>query len=81
MELTQVIKDEDGNFTERELIHAPLAWQLAGLQQTQTGYGSKLTSQYKMHFAGKVRRIYYRCYSNNASFFVMLGKERRYLCI
>ena len=50
-----------------------LWWQLKGLQQTASGYGSKLTTSYVVTCSdGKVRRVYARCYSNAASFYIMV---------
>jgi hypothetical protein len=56
-----------------------LAWQRAGLQQTATGYGSKLTTEHMVKVEGGRdvwRRVYAICYSNAASFFVMLDYKR-----
>ena len=50
-----------------ELIHDPLDWQKRGLQQTASGYGSKLTSPYKIRFEGKDYRLYTTIYSNSGS--------------
>lgn len=48
-----------------ELIDAPLDWQRAGLQQTVSGYGRKLTMRSKIHFNGKAYRLYCTCFSNS----------------
>ena len=56
-----------------------LAWQRRGLQQTATGYGSKLTTEHMVKVEGGRdvwRRVYAVCYSNAASFFVMLDYKR-----
>ena len=59
-----------------DLLHSPLVWQERGLQQTATGYGKKLTSQYKISYCGKLYRLYNTCYSNVAStWFVCRGKK------
>lgn len=50
-----------------DLIDAPLDWQKQGLQQTASGYGSKLTSHYKISFEGKLYRLYVTIYSNAGS--------------
>jgi hypothetical protein len=54
-----------------------LEWQKQGLQQTTYGYGSRLTTEYMLHTPdGMVRRVYAACYSNAASFYVLLkGKQ------
>ena len=77
----EVMRDEMGNYVERELVHAPLAWQVAGLQQTATGYGSRLNTGYKVMYAGKLRRVYAICYSNCASYYVNVFGSRRMLGI
>lgn len=50
-----------------ELVNAPLDWQKAGLTQTASGYGAKLTTHNKIHFEGKLFRLYATCYGNSAS--------------
>ena len=75
----EVIKDETGAYVERELVYAPTAWQKAGLQETATGYGRRLNSGYKIRYAGKVRRVYYVCISNVASYFVLIGRKAHFL--
>lgn len=54
------------------LVDKPLAWQLKGLQQTSTGYGSKLTSRYMIMFEGRLRRLYVTCFSNSSTHWFML---------
>lgn len=57
-----------------DLVDSPLWWQKKGLQQTATGYGSKLTSRFKIVFQRKLRRLYHTCYSNAGSvWFVVKG--------
>lgn len=59
-----------------DLIDAPLPWQQAGLQQTATGYGAKLTTPDKIRFEGKDYRLYATCYSNVASvWFIVRGRK------
>ena len=53
-----------------------LAWQRQGLQQTASGYGSKLTTEHMVKVEGQRdiwRRVYAICYSNAASFYILLG--------
>ena len=50
-----------------DLVLAQLDWQKRGLQETASGYGSKLTGSYKISFNGKLHRIYHTCYSNSSS--------------
>lgn len=59
-----------------DLIYAPLEWQKAGLQQTASGYGKKLTSAYKISFNGRLYRLYTICFSNAGStYFTAKGKQ------
>ena len=59
-----------------DLCARPLPWQRRGLQQTASGYGAKLTSQYKLSFNGKLYRIYHSCYGNASSaWFVAKGRK------
>lgn len=60
------------NGVEYELIDAPLWWHDAGLTQTATGYGAKLTTRYKVNIGGKSRRVYITCFSNAASLWVVI---------
>jgi hypothetical protein len=66
-----------GLFADRsELVDAPLWWQSKGLQQTATGYGSKLTMTQKINFNGKLYRLYCTCYGNAGSvWFIAKGKK------
>lgn len=50
-----------------DLLYCPPAWMQQGLQETATGYGSRLNSGYKIHFEGRLRRVYATCYGNAAS--------------
>ena len=59
-------------------VYRPLAWQLRGLQQTSSGYGSKLTSSYCVRLSdGRVRRIYVTQYSNSGTAWIKLDGVRR----
>lgn len=63
-----------------ELIDRPLWWQKAGLTQTQSGYGAKLTSSRCVKLPdGKVRRVYVTQYSNAGSAWIILNGARLYL--
>jgi len=78
-DLMEVIRDESGQFVERELVYSPTTWQRQGLHETSTGYGNRLNTGYKIRYAGKMRRVYAICHSNVASFYVLVKKERRML--
>jgi hypothetical protein len=58
-----------------------LWWQNQGLQQTATGYGRKLTTEYMLHLPDSKRpyRVYAVCFSNCASFYILRRGERLFL--
>lgn len=62
-----------------DLVHSPLAWQVRGLQETISGYGSKLTSEYKLSFENRLYRVYHTCYGNSSSAYIIVRKRRIYL--
>lgn len=62
-----------------KLIDAPLAWQAMGLQETATGYGSKLTTRYKVEHKGRRYRVYASRYGNCSSLFIVEHGKRIYL--
>lgn len=43
----------------------------------EEGYGQKISTPWKIHFAGKLRRIYCTCWSNAPSSWFMVGKDRK----
>jgi len=67
--------------TNEELTfnHDPLDWQLAGLQQTATGYGIKLVTQYTTKYQGVKRRLYATCFSNAASYWVIVKGKKHFV--
>lgn len=74
--------DKDHIYTDysggqsKELLHAPLVWQERGLQQTASGYGRKLTTEWKISYNGKLYRLYCTCFSNAGSvWFMSKGKK------
>ena len=57
-----------------------LWWQEKGLRQTATGYGRKLTTEYMLHRTGeRALRVYAVCFSNVASFYVLIGGKALYV--
>lgn len=57
-----------------------LSWQRQGLQQTASGYGRKLTTVYILESPdGRKRRVYAVCYSNAASFYIIVNGEPVFL--
>ena len=62
---------------EQEAVtYQPLWWQELGIQQTRSGYGSKLVTRYKINFMNKIRRVYCICYSNCGSTYVIVKGQR-----
>lgn len=53
-----------------DLKDAPLWWHKEGLQQTATGYGSRLATPYMIKFNDKWRRVYCRIYSNIGTLYI-----------
>lgn len=51
----------------KELVYAPPKWMQRGLQETASGYGSRLNSGYKINFNGKLYRLYTTIYGNVGS--------------
>ena len=58
------------------LLYFPLWWHTKGLQQTMTGYGSKLTTPYKTVHNGMMFRVYATCYGNSASLYIVSKKQQ-----
>ena len=58
-----------------------LWWQVKGLQQTATGYGSKLATECMLNVPGAARpyRVYAICFSNVASFYILRKGARLFL--
>ena len=79
MNRIEIIKDENGQYVEREFVYAPLWWHEKGLSQTRSGYGSKLTTPYKVEYKGNMRRVYCVCYSNIGSLYVIIKGENVFL--
>ena len=52
------------------MIVDELDWQKRGMQQTASGYGSKLTTRYKISYNGKLRRVYCCQLSNNGTLYI-----------
>ena len=61
-----------------EILDRPLPWQRAGLQQTASGYGRKLTSSRVVRLPdGRERRIYVTQYSNAGTAWIVLDGQKR----
>ena len=67
------------NGVELETIESPLWFHLKGLMQTATGYGSKLTTQYKVKYNNRLYRVYCHCFSNCGSLYIIVKNNRVFL--
>ena len=67
------------NGVELETIESPLWFHLKGLMQTATGYGSKLTTQYKVKHNNRLYRVYCHCFSNCGSLYIIVKNNRIFL--
>jgi len=57
----------------------PLWWHDRGLQQTASGYGSKLTTPYKAEHNGRFYRVYCICWSNAGSLYIISKGQKLYI--
>jgi len=68
------------NYLEnKELLYYPLPFHEAGLSETASGYGLRLTSPYKVEHNGRLYRVYNTCVSNVSSSWILVGGEKTYL--
>jgi len=67
------------DWEEPDIIDAPMWYHKRGLQQTATGYGSKLNTGKKLMVGNRSYRIYCICYSNSGSNYIIVKGERIYL--
>jgi len=64
---------ENHIYTTADTIkYFPLWYHTKGLQQTASGYGSKLNTGYKVLYSGKWYRLYAHCYSNNGTTYIIV---------
>ncbi len=62
------------------VIDRPLWHHKLGLTYTANGYGRKLPTRYMLSFnCGRFRRIYATCFSNVASYWVIVSGKKLYL--
>ena len=59
-----------------QLIDAPLWFHKKGLSQTASGYGSKLTTPWKVEYRGRLYRIYCMCWSNSGTNYIISKGNR-----
>jgi hypothetical protein len=64
---------------DAEIVWKPLAWQRAGLRETKTGYGLRLTSPWKVNHNGRLYRIYVSCVSNAASGWIKCNGKKIFI--
>lgn len=67
--------------TIQEARESPLWWHRQGLQQTASGYGKKLTTEYMLRISGRWHRVYCVCFSNGGSLYVLRNGAAHYLDI
>lgn len=75
---TEADVDERGYICaeRKDLVLSQLPWQRHGLQQTASGYGMRLTTEWKINYGGKLRRLYATCISNCATvWFIDKGRK------
>lgn len=58
------------------LLDSPLWWHKLGLQQTASGYGSKLTNSFKTWFQGRWRRVYTMCWSDSGTCYIIVKGQK-----
>jgi hypothetical protein len=61
------------------LEHSPLPWMARGLSETASGYGGHLTTTYKIHYCGRLYRVYCMCYSNSGTCYITVKGETIYI--
>lgn len=59
-----------------EMVVDQPEWMKRGLQETSSGYGKRLNSGLKIHFKGKLYRVYITIFSNaGTSWFTTKGRR------
>lgn len=82
MSQVQYLKKDSGEcYYNEDLIYCPLEWQKKGLCETASGYGKKITTQYKIRHQNKMRRVYCHIFSNCGSLYVLIKGQRFYINI
>ena len=56
--------------------NCPLKWQEMGLQETTSGYGSRLTTRWKVKYLGRARRVYCTQYANLGTLWINVKGKR-----
>ncbi len=62
----------DGPFSDEEVVikRHPLWWQEQRMSFTASGYGSKIPTEYMVHWRGRWRRVYCRIFSNSGTLYI-----------
>ena len=68
---------ENWQYENLPVIHAPLYPHLCNVQYTKSGYGSKIPSEYKVRYNNRLYRVYAICYSNIASYYILVNKQKQ----
>jgi len=66
-------------YKDKDLIYKPLPWQKKGLQQTASGYGSKLTTTKMLKVGNKLYRVYVAQYGNAGSAYIIKNGKKLFL--
>jgi len=65
---------------EARVVRGPLLWwQKRGLMYTRSGYGSKIPTEYQVHWNNRIYRVYCGIYSNNGVMYILSKKQRYYI--
>ena len=78
-ETDQILSDYKNDYKQHSLISDPLWHHDQGLLQTATGYGSKLSTQYKTFYNNRLYRVYCHCFSNSGSTYIIVKGDRIFL--
>jgi hypothetical protein len=62
-----------------DMIDKPLWYHKQGLQQTSSGYGSKLTTTKMLRIGNRLHRVYCACYGNSGSCYIIKNRQRLYI--
>jgi len=55
---------------KEELILDPLWFHKRNLQQTASGYGKNLKTEFKVRYNNRLHRVYYCCFSNTGTLYI-----------
>ena len=64
------------NFKREDLIENPLWYHKKNLQETISGFGHKLRTEYMVMHNNRKKRVYCSIHSNSGTLFIMQGKEQ-----